>query len=135
MEVRNCRSCGRLYNHLSGPSLCPECVKKLEDKFIEVREYIRNNPRCTINEVAEANDVSPQQIKQWIREERLEFAKDSPVGIECELCGTNISTGRYCKNCKEKIASGFDEAVMKRLDSKPSKPSRDDARNRMRFLQ
>lgn len=134
MEVRNCRSCGRLYNHLSGPSLCPECVRKLEDKYAEVRDYIRENPRSTINDVSEANDVSVQQIKQWIKEERLEFSKDSPVGIECELCGANISTGRYCKNCKEKIASGFDEAVMKKLDTKPDR-SRHDDRNRMRFLQ
>lgn len=134
MEVRNCRSCGRLYNHLSGPSLCPECVRKLEDKYAEVRDYIRENPRSTINDVSEANDVSIQQIKQWIKEERLEFSKDSPVGIECELCGANISTGRYCKNCKEKIASGFDEAVMKKLDTKPDR-SRHDDRNRMRFLQ
>ena len=73
MEVRSCSKCKRLFNYLSGPSICPGCKAQLEEKFQEVKEYIRENPSQGVTEVAEATDVSPKQIRRWIREERLSF--------------------------------------------------------------
>lgn len=45
MDVRNCRQCGKLYNYIGGSyrNLCPSCIKQLEDKFVEIKEYIRDN--------------------------------------------------------------------------------------------
>lgn len=45
MDVRNCRQCGKLYNYIGGSyrNLCPSCIKQLEDKFMEIKEYIRDN--------------------------------------------------------------------------------------------
>ena len=41
MEVKNCKNCGRLYNYIGGVyRLCPECMRKLEEKFQEVKDYI-----------------------------------------------------------------------------------------------
>ena len=40
MNVTNCRSCGRLFNVLSNERICPECRKKLEDKFQAVKKYL-----------------------------------------------------------------------------------------------
>lgn len=42
MEVRNCRSCGRLFNYMGAP-LCPACQKKLEEKFQEVKAFLEEN--------------------------------------------------------------------------------------------
>ena len=39
-----------------------------------------------MTEVAEECDVSTRQIEQWIRDERLVIADDSPIGITCERC-------------------------------------------------
>ena len=64
MDVRNCRTCGRLFNYLAGPPICPECSKDLEEKFHVVKEYVRDNPNAPIATVAEENDVSVKQIKQ-----------------------------------------------------------------------
>lgn len=44
MEVRNCRSCGRLFNYMGGAPLCPACQKKLEEKFQEVKAFLEENP-------------------------------------------------------------------------------------------
>ena len=44
MEVTNCRSCGRLFNVLSNETICPNCQKKLDDKFKEVKEFLDENP-------------------------------------------------------------------------------------------
>ena len=108
MDVRNCKNCGKLYNYVSGqPPLCPSCVKALEDKFSIVKEYIYNHPGAGMQEVSEENDVTTMQIQKWIREERLSFSEDSAVGIECESCGKLIKTGRYCKSCKDKLASNL----------------------------
>jgi flagellar operon protein (TIGR03826 family) len=107
MDVRNCKDCGKLFNYLNGPALCPTCMKKLDDKFTVVKEYIYNHPGAGIQEVSEENEVSIPQIKQWIREERLAFAEDSMVGIECENCGTTIRTGRFCQSCKDKLANNL----------------------------
>lgn len=113
MEVRNCVDCGKMFNFMGGAPLCAACAKKLEDKFEVVKEYIYDNPRATINEVAEENQVSVRQIKRWIREERLAFAEDSPIGIECEGCGKSIKTGRYCDMCKKSLGKQLDNVYQK----------------------
>lgn len=67
MEVKNCKNCGRLYNYIGGVyRLCPECMRKLEEKFQEVKDYIEDNPRADMREISEKCDVSTRQIEQWI---------------------------------------------------------------------
>lgn len=132
MDVKNCKGCGKLFNYLSGPPLCPSCAAALDVKFEEVKEFVYDHPRCGIQEVSEEMGVSIPQIKQWIREERLSFAEDSMIGLECEGCGITIKTGRFCKACKDKLARGFtdvypsEKQVQKQKDLKESP--------KMRFL-
>lgn len=131
MDVRNCKDCGRLFNYASGPRLCAACRQKLEEKFNDVKEYVRENPHSSIAEISEINEVSTQQIYQWIREERLIFSEDSMVTIECETCGAPIRTGRYCDACKSNVAHSFSDMY------KPVKPviqKKDKEKDRMRFL-
>lgn len=131
MEVRTCKQCKRLFNYLSGPPICPGCKAKIEEKFQEVKEYVRDNPKEDISAVAKANDVSTNQIKRWIREERLAFSEDSGVGIDCESCGTMIRSGRLCQRCKEKLVGKVDE-MYGGNESIVAKKHREAAR--MRFL-
>lgn len=135
MDVRNCKSCGRLFNYLSGPPICPACREALEDKFARTKDFVRNNPGATIQLVAEKNDVTVQQIRQWVREERLEFSKDSPIGIECESCGATIRTGRFCEACKGRMRSDFSNAISTPKPA-PEKNNRKKQRDsdKMRFL-
>jgi len=134
MDVRNCKKCRKLFNYIGGQPICPACLADLEDEFQKVKVYLRENPKATMVMIAEDNEVSVQQIKQWIREERLSFTDDSPVAIECENCGTMIRTGRYCKQCKDKIANNMNEAIKKptAILAKDKKPTRE--KERMRFL-
>lgn len=133
MEVRNCRSCGKIFNYLSGAPLCPTCAKALDEIFEKVKEYVYDNPGAGIQEVSEKFEISINQIKQWIREERLAFAENSAIGLECESCGALIKTGRFCKKCKDNITKGFDSLYQKK--EAPEKPKKDSDRNpKMRFL-
>lgn len=134
MEVRNCRNCGRLFNYLGGPNICPACRDEVEKKFQDVKEFIRENPRANIQEISEANEVSSSQIKHWIREERLQFADDSPMGIECEICGASIKTGKYCEACKNNMANALASTIEKPKAPEPPKP-KPKKENKMRFLE
>lgn len=135
MDVMNCRNCGRIFNALrAGERLCPACRDKLEKKFQEVKEYLRENPKTPLEVIATDNDVSVKQLKQWVREERLVFAADSPVGIECEMCGAMIRSGRFCENCKNNLADGLSKSIEKPKEPEIVHKKKSDG-NKMRFLQ
>lgn len=134
MDVRNCKGCGKLFNYLSGPPLCPTCVKSLDLKFEDVKEYVYDHPRCGIQEVSEVMEVPISQIKQWIREERLAFADDSMIGLECESCGVTIKTGRYCKSCKDKLAKGLSNLYQPEKTQPVQRPKDPRENPKMRFL-
>lgn len=131
MDVRNCRSCGKLFNYISGAPICSACAKVIEDKFASVKEYLYNHPGAGIQQISEEFEVSVSQIQKWIREERLSFAEDSLVGIECESCGANIKTGRFCKPCKDKLANNLSNIYK---EPERQLKTKQDASARMRFL-
>ncbi|MEG0963691.1 MAG: flagellar protein [Lachnospiraceae bacterium] len=132
MDVRNCRGCGRLFNYLQGPPLCSACIADLEEKFQQVKEYLRENPKAPLNRTAEENDVTVKQIKQWVREERLSFTEESQIKLDCELCGAPILTGRFCDKCKLNMHEEFKGAMQKPKSLESKKSTRD--RDKMRFL-
>jgi methionyl-tRNA synthetase len=104
-------------------------VKELDEKFAEVKEYVYDHPHVGIQEVSEVMEVSVQQIKQWIREERLAFADDSMIGLECESCGVQIKTGRFCKSCKDKLAKGLIDLYPEEKPPEIQKDARESAKN------
>ena len=63
-----------------------------------------------IKEVAAECEVPENQIKQWVREERLEFSKGSGA-LSCEQCGEPISTGRFCDKCKATMTNNLNASV------------------------
>ncbi|MDD3172807.1 MAG: flagellar protein [Herbinix sp.] len=132
MEVRNCRGCGKIFNYMSGPPLCPTCSAAMDKKFEGVKEYVYDHPGVGIQDVSEEMEVSIPQIKQWIREERLSFAEDSMIGLECEGCGVTIKTGRFCKECKDKLAKGLTDLYPQEKPVQQPKETNDG--NKMRFL-
>lgn len=135
MDVRNCRQCGRLYNYIGGSyrNICPDCIAALEEKFAEVKQYIEDHRTAMINEVSNECGVGVRQIEQWVREERLCFADDSPIGLDCEVCGKTIKTGRFCESCKNSMINQFG-SMYPQADSHYKK-RRADASAKMRFLE
>lgn len=133
MEVRTCKGCGKLFNFMGGMPMCDNCKKKMEEKFHEVKLYLDENPRATVNQVSEEMEVSVKQIKQWIREERLSLSDATEAGINCEHCGVPIRTGRFCDKCKVAMQNSFSSAITKPKAQQPK--SEEKHGNRMRFLQ
>jgi len=110
MNAKNCKICGRIFNDYTGRKICQRCKDELEAKFSVVRDYVRDNKGVTVKQVSEECDVPEPQIRQWIKEERLEFDTSSGVGIACRLCGVAIPSGTYCPTCKAGLIGGLNNA-------------------------
>ena len=83
--------------------------------------------------MADECDVSTQQIKQWLREERLEFSSDSQIGLNCESCGAPIRSGRFCDKCKANMTQNLQSAYKKAtVVQKPKETTKDNPK--MHFL-
>lgn len=134
MNIKNCRGCGRIFNYVAGPFLCQVCREGMEKKFQEVKEYIREHPGVGIPEVSAACDVEPSQIRQWLREERLELAENSPIFLNCEGCGSPIRCGKYCEKCKVSMTSELKSLMPKPKPAAPASHKSDSENPRMRFL-
>ena len=132
MELQNCRNCKKIFNYITGERICPACREVLEELYQKVKGYIEENPGKSANDVAEECEVSINQIRKWVREERLVFSSDSLVGLECERCGRNIHSGRFCKDCAGGLADAMTDAFKKQqLEYK----ARRTGGGKMRFLE
>lgn len=132
MDVRNCKQCNKVFNYIGGVPLCPECMKKAEDKFDDVKAYIYDHPKCGMQEVSDAMEVSVAQIRKWLKEERLAFSEDSEIALNCEKCMKKILTGRYCNACKKELENQF--TGLYRQEDKKHPVEKKKVENRMRFL-
>ena len=134
MEIRNCKGCNRLFQHIGGPVLCPACREELENKFTKVKEYIYENRGASITQVSEEMDVPVKQIKQWIREERLVLSDATEAGIVCEKCGHPICSGRFCDKCKTQMANSFSATISRPKAPVESDKKTDKTSKKMHFL-
>lgn len=128
MDVRNCRKCGRLFNYAMGPIICQSCKEASEEKFQEVKKYVYEHPGCGIQEVADECDVETKQIKQWLREERLQFSEDSAVLLNCETCGAPIRSGRFCEKCKASMVQNLGNTYKK--EKPKAEPKKNDVKEK-----
>lgn len=89
---------------------CDSCQESMQ--FREIREYVREHD---VNEfqLAEAFELPLRQVKQWIREGRLEYKDEqhSMVNLHCQKCGKSIQFGNYCPECNRAmlgVQGGFE---------------------------
>lgn len=134
MDVKNCKRCRRLFNYIGGQPICPQCREELEKKFQEVKKYLFDNRNSTIRDVVENCDIDEGQVRQWVREERLEFSSGIDAGIVCENCGAPISSGRFCDKCKASMINDLTAAGRRPEVEAPKPEKRQTHENKMRFL-
>ncbi len=98
-----------------------EDKEKRETNVETVRRHIKDNGDQTLEEVAEATEVSVKKILKYIKEGRIEVSDNSSMSYECESCGKPIYKGRYCSICAKKIQNKFSNSFAKPSEQ-PSKP-------------
>ncbi|NLM05875.1 MAG: MerR family transcriptional regulator [Tissierellia bacterium] len=117
MNVRNCKVCGKIFNY-DGFNVCRACRRKQDERFQRVKEYLREYPGASINEVEDATDVSSEEIMEFLREGRLEMDENSQITLDCERCGAKIFTGRFCSKCTSEMSKSLG-AVARGMQSVP----------------
>ncbi len=104
-NLKQCELCKKPLPRRYQEGLCPTCLDN--ELFKKVKEFIREN---TVNEyqVAEEFNIPLRQVKTWIREGRIEYKKDTSIGIEnmrCQRCGIKVSFGSLCPKCLKLLNS------------------------------
>lgn len=117
MEVVACISCRRLFNYISGEKLCPECKEEMDKCFADVKEYLYEHKGASIKKVSEEFDIPERTIHRWLKEGRLELSEGSMITLECEGCGANITSGRFCNKCLMNTKKGFQDMLPKKQAS------------------
>ena len=135
MNVRNCRKCRKIFNYFAGPVMCGACREEQEKIFQEVKKYVQDHRNADIPTVSRECGVERDQIRQWIKEERLCFSDDSPIGIPCERCGATIKSGRFCEPCKRDMTQTFSQAISRPQSQFKEPRKRDVANPKMRYLE
>lgn len=119
--IKNCPRCKKIFTPLNNNLLCPNCIKEEEDEFQRVRNYVRENRGVDIHLTSEATQVSVKKIIRYLREGRLEVTEGMQDFLKCEKCGVPIRTGRFCKNCMDKMSEGLTSMlVMPKTDDQPT---------------
>ena len=95
---------------------------------------MQDHAGASVAEVAEACDVTTNQIQAWLRDERLELCEGSGIGLNCENCGASILTGRYCAKCKAAMAERLESSIRRPEPPKPKQPKDMKDNPKMRFL-
>lgn len=108
MQVQNCKRCGKVFSSLS-KTVCPNCEKEEEAAFMKVKEFIRENSHCSLQEISDATEVSSKRILKFIRDGRLVISEGLQGEVVCDQCGRPIRTGRYCDSCIITITAEVDE--------------------------
>ncbi len=112
-NLRNCRSCGRLFVD-TGQGSCPDCLEQEERDFERVRQFLKENPGATIDETAGKTQVKRELIIRFLRQGRLE-AEGGVAELTCEGCGAAIRSGLYCPACAQKL----DKSIRRIAGEKP----------------
>ena len=110
MEVRNCTTCGRMFNSVMEIKRCNACRQADDVHFKMIKEYLYDAPGASIEEVSENLDISRTTILNFLREGRLETIGANMV-IQCEHCGKLINSGKYCDSCQRDIALDMKSAA------------------------
>lgn len=133
-NVRACRNCRKLFNSLFNKQICPACEEKLEKDLAKVKDYLWSHKGASLNEVGRECDVNPAQIRQWLKEERIQLLDGSAIELFCDTCGAPITSGRFCDKCKGQTQAGLNSIVAANAPKPvaPQKPTKENPR--MRFL-
>ena len=97
MALVNCPNCHKVFPGNKG-DFCPECLKKDNEGFEKLKEYLVANPDSSADKAAEDTGVDIKVVLRLLHAGRLEVKR--PKGEPaCASCGTPIESGVYCPRC------------------------------------
>ncbi|MBP2001782.1 flagellar operon protein (TIGR03826 family) [Paenibacillus shirakamiensis] len=110
MNLDNCPRCGKLYVK-NFKNLCSACIKDIENEYEICHSYLYEHKKVSLHELSEATGVSTKQIMKFIKEGRISIADYPELMYPCEVCGTSITTGNMCDNCRSRLSRDLSAAT------------------------
>jgi len=120
MPLFNCKICGQIFECTGLTNICRKCTEIEEKEFEKVRQYVKDNPKVSMNVVAEETGVSVEKISIYLRRGLLEKAEFGEVQLRCQLCGVEIFAGNYCLLCMDKLKQGLKTKGKNKKEKKES---------------
>mgnify|MGYP002622327557 CR=1 FL=1 len=105
-KLAYCEKCGKLFSSLHGETLCPPCDAQDRAAKDKIKEYLRDNPKATLKQAAEATGAPEDSVKRLSMEvisAKLNSNKKIDSVHPCAHCGTMIKTGTYCPACAAEL--------------------------------
>ncbi len=112
MRLQPCSRCGKIFAYVT-KSVCPSCIQQEEESFEKVKEFIREYPLASVDEISKETDVNPKLILKFVREGRLIPTKGLATALRCRECGAAITSGTYCVDCTVKLQQKINSAYQK----------------------
>jgi len=111
MNIMQCSLCKKPFQSYGG-KICGECLVKLDEDFIKVRDYLDDHKNAGFEKITEDTGVPKQSILHLLKDGRLIIEDPEATGILlCEVCKKPISTGRMCKDCKNSVANTMQKNI------------------------
>ncbi|MBQ9388625.1 MAG: hypothetical protein IJR27_02095 [Synergistaceae bacterium] len=68
MALTECKLCRRIYNGFEGQRICGQCIRRLENIYGHVHEYMRDNQNrdFDLDTLADEMDISPVDIQALV---------------------------------------------------------------------
>lgn len=102
-KITHCSKCGYAFTaeDYAGYEafLCPHCGNEDMTNFGRIHRYLETHGSASMYQIYENTGISTREIKQYLRESRVEISENSKAFIRCEECGAEIKSGRVCIKC------------------------------------
>ncbi|MEK8022755.1 MAG: hypothetical protein AAB229_03005 [Candidatus Hydrogenedentota bacterium] len=103
--LAKCPACGDIFSR-DKFAICPKCWEKETQVLENLKHLSQDMPNATIDDLATISGIGRETIVNYVRSGRL-FLDTPAAKLRCEECGADIEGGRFCKKCRDKLASRF----------------------------
>ena len=105
MALVTCKLCRKLYNNVTfAKKVCPDCARRLDDLYSDVRNYLRDNPRAKFN-VEDLSEKLGADVRDLESLVELGYLNRDKIEID--------SSGFYQEDERPKLAKEFEGSIEK----------------------
>lgn len=106
-QLSVCATCGKMFARVY-VQLCNSCAVSEENRFVLVRDFLRENPGTSISQVADATGLSRGEISKFYEQKRL-VEVDPGRGETPTKCTCALSVSGRCAFCRMQLSQKLGE--------------------------
>lgn len=103
LNIKNCARCKKIFVPVSGEKICPDCRAEEIELEERVKNYVRDHPGITVNQLIEGSGAPRNLVWRMIQQGQFENSGLKDAKYPCANCGKIITRGTYCSDCMGKL--------------------------------